>query len=41
VIGAVRDCPEKAGELADTVSEIESVKHAYESGAKACAGVDF
>ncbi len=28
-------------ELADTVSEIESVKHAYESGVKARAGVDY
>jgi cob(I)alamin adenosyltransferase len=28
-------------ELADTVAEIESVKHAYESGIKAREGIDF
>jgi cob(I)alamin adenosyltransferase len=28
-------------ELADTVSEVKSLKHAYESGIKARAGIDF
>jgi cob(I)alamin adenosyltransferase len=28
-------------ELADTVAEVQSVKHAYESGVKAREGVDF
>lgn len=36
-----RDCPQELIKLADTVSEINSVKHAYDQGKKAIKGLDF
>ena len=36
-----RNAPERLIEIADTVSEIQSVKHAYKSGIRAKKGIDF
>ena len=41
VIITGRDAPEELVELADTVSEIVVVKHAYQQGIKAKKGVEF
>ena len=41
VIITGRDAPEELVELADTVSEIVVVKHAYQQGIKAQKGVEF
>ncbi|MEM9100898.1 MAG: cob(I)yrinic acid a,c-diamide adenosyltransferase [Pseudomonadota bacterium] len=36
-----RDCPKKLMDLADTVSEINSIKHAFDAGIKAQKGIDY
>ena len=36
-----RDAPQKIIEIADTVSEINSVKHHYDNGIKAQKGIEF
>lgn len=36
-----RDCPRELIELADTVSEISPIKHAYDQGKMAVKGLDF
>ena len=41
VIMTGRDADEKLMEIADTVSRIEPVKHAYEKGIKAQKGIEF
>lgn len=41
VILTGRDAPVELIEIADTVSEIHAVKHAFESGVKAQKGVEF
>lgn len=41
VILTGRNAPEELVEIADTVSEIKAVKHAYEDGVKAQRGVEY
>lgn len=41
VIVTGRHCPEPIVELADTVTEMRKVKHAYDRGVKARRGIDF
>lgn len=41
VIVTGRDCPQAVIDIADTVSEIQAVKHAFEAGIKARRGVDW
>ena len=41
VILTGRDAPPELIEIADTVSEVRNVKHAYESGIAAKKGIDF
>lgn len=41
VILTGRNAPEELVEIADTVSEIKAVKHAYEDGIKAQRGVEY
>jgi len=41
VILTGRNAPQQLIELADTVSEIKSIKHAYEGGIKAQKGIEF
>jgi cob(I)alamin adenosyltransferase len=36
-----RDAPAELIEIADTVSEVNSIKHAYEQGIRAMKGIDF
>jgi cob(I)alamin adenosyltransferase len=35
-----RDCPAEVVEIADTVSEVRKVKHAYEAGIPAQRGIE-
>ena len=41
VIATGRDAPPELVEVADTVSEVRSVKHAFDSGVRAIRGIDF
>ena len=41
VIATGRDAPPELVEIADTVSEVRSVKHAFDSGVRAIRGIDF
>jgi len=41
VIATGRDAPESLVEVADTVTDMRSVKHAYEAGILAKRGIDF
>ena len=41
VIATGRDAPEELIEVADTVTEMRKVKHAYDRGVRAKRGVDF
>lgn len=41
VVVTGRDAPEELLAIADTVTEMRNVKHAYQSGYKALRGVDF
>ncbi len=41
VILTGRDAPAELIEVADTVSEVNSIKHAYEQGIRAMKGIDF
>lgn len=41
VIITGRNCPQEVIDIADTVSEIKAVKHAFEAGVKARRGVDW
>lgn len=41
VIGTGRDAPEPLIELADTVTEMRKVRHAYDGGVRARRGIDF
>jgi cob(I)alamin adenosyltransferase len=41
VIATGRDAPPELVELADTVSEVRSVKHAFDNGVRAIRGIDF
>ena len=41
VIVTVRGCPARLLELADTVSELRPVKHAFDSGIQAQVGIDW
>lgn len=41
VIITGRSCHRKLIELADTVSEVQSIKHAFDNGIKAQAGIDW
>ena len=36
-----RNAPEALIELADTVTEMRKIKHAYETGVRARRGIDF
>jgi cob(I)alamin adenosyltransferase len=36
-----RDCPQEIVEVADTVTEMRMVKHAYERGVKAIKGIEY
>ncbi len=36
-----RNAPEPLIELADTVTEMRKIKHAYETGVRARRGIDF
>ena len=41
VIATGRDAPPELIDVADTVSEVRSVKHAFDSGVRAIRGIDF
>lgn len=41
VILTGRDAPEELVELADTVTEMRKIKHAYDRGVKARRGIDY
>lgn len=41
VVVTGRDAPQSLIEIADTVSEVRNVKHAYEQGLKAKRGIDY
>ncbi len=41
VIATGRDAPLELIDVADTVSEVRSVKHAFDSGVRAIRGIDF
>ena len=41
VIATGRDAPPELVDIADTVSEVRSVKHAFDSGVRAIRGIDF
>ena len=41
VIATGRDAPAELVEIADTVTEMRKVKHAFEKGVKAIRGIDF
>jgi cob(I)alamin adenosyltransferase len=41
VIATGRDAPPELVEVADTVSEVRSVKHAFDRGVRAIRGIDF
>jgi cob(I)alamin adenosyltransferase len=41
VIVTGRDAPEALVELADTVTEMRKVKHAFDDGVRAIRGIDF
>ena len=41
VIATGRDAPPELVEVADTVSEVRSVKHAFDSGVRAIRGIDY
>ena len=41
MIATGRDAPAELVELADTVTEMRSVKHAYERGIAAKKGIDY
>jgi len=41
VIVTGRDCPAEIVEIADTVTEMRKVKHAYDTGVRARRGIDF
>jgi cob(I)alamin adenosyltransferase len=36
-----RDASQRLVDVADTVTEMHNVKHAYEAGIKAAKGIDF
>ncbi len=41
VVATGRDAPRALVEVADTVTEMVKVKHAYDRGVKARRGIDF
>jgi len=41
VIATGRDAPSALVEIADTVTEMHKVKHAFDSGVRAIRGIDF
>ncbi len=41
VVATVRDAPEELVEIADTVTEMRNVRHAFDKGIKARRGIDF
>ena len=41
VIATGRDAPRELIDVADTVSEVRAVKHAFDSGVRAIRGIDF
>ncbi len=41
VIATGRDAPRELIDVADTVSEVRNVKHAFDSGVRAIRGIDF
>jgi cob(I)alamin adenosyltransferase len=41
VIATGRDAPPELVELADTVTEMRKVKHAFDRGVRAIRGIDF
>jgi cob(I)alamin adenosyltransferase len=41
IIATGRDAPAELIELADTVTEMRKVKHAFDRGVRAIRGIDF
>ena len=41
VVVTGRDAPEEIVDVADTVTEMRKVKHAYDTGIKAIKGIEF
>jgi cob(I)alamin adenosyltransferase len=41
IVATGRDAPRELVEVADTVTEMRNVKHAFDSGIKAIRGIDF
>ena len=41
VIVTGRDCPQEIVEIADTVTEMRKIKHAYDEGIKAIKGIEY
>ena len=41
VVVTGRDAPDEVVEVADTVTEMRSVKHAYDRGIRALRGIDY
>ena len=41
VVVTGRDAPQSLIDIADTVSDVQNVKHAYQKGFKAKRGIDF